>query len=159
MVTFFFNADDLFLKHDLAKIELEGFPSEDIGLPVQLRLQPVKSDSTEKSYQVHIEQGRWRHKDQPKSPNQIYFVRQWKIDFYNGCVSKYEDCNEKNPCLNCRGMAANEDLNQDCSNEEYYEQYKNDVMSVLSRIIPNVKKKFVIDCRHYETKLEELTFY
>ncbi len=158
-MTFFFNADDLFLKHDLAKIQLEGFPSEDFGLPVQLRLQQFKSDSSEKSFQVHIEQGRWRQKDQPKNPNQIYFVRRWKIDNYYSCASHYEDCSQNNPCINCRNMAAMDDLNQDCTNEEYYEQYKDDVMSLLSDLYPNIQKKIIIDCKRYESKHEELSFY
>ncbi len=159
MLTFFFNADELFLIHDLAIIQLEGFPSDDFGLPVQLQLQPMKSDSAGQSFKIHIEQGRWRQKDQSKIHNQIYFVRRWKIEYYNGCVSHFEGCNRINPCTDCRNMAAMDVLNQDCSNEDYYEQYKDDVMSVLSKLFPNVEKQMIIECKHYENKHEELIFY
>lgn len=158
MLTLSFDADELFLTHDLAIIQLEGFPSDDFGLPIQLRFQPVKSDISKTTYRIHIEKGRWRYKNQSKNLNQIYFMRRWEIDNYSGCISNYTDCNKENPCLNCRNMAAMENLNQDCSNEDYYEKYKNDVMSVLSTVFPHVEKKLIIECNHYETKNEVLNF-
>ena len=158
MLTFFFNADDLFLAHDLAMVQLEGFPSNDFGLPVQLRLLPLKSENSENSYKIFIEEGRWRQKNHAKNPNQIYFVRRWEIENYNQCFSHYEDCNAENPCINCRNIAAMDDLNQDYANEDYYEQYKDDVMSVLISLFPIVDKKLVIECKQYETKQEEVFF-
>jgi hypothetical protein len=61
--------------------------------------------------------------------------------------------------MNCRNMAAMDYLNQDCTNEEYYEQYKNDVMFLLSDLYPNITKKIIIECKRYETKYEVFEFY